>query len=432
LKYPTILADVSLTVKMEKILRIRKIVFIAFFVIFIIGAVLVGFYSNGWRFDLKSFSFEKTGAIFVETIPRDVNIKVDGKTFKDKSGPLSSGTLISNLLPETYKIEINKNGFFSWYKNLSVKPTQVSEAINVILIPNNITKDIFFNSQKISDFIIGPKEKLIFKSNSKLYFNEPKDIPTKLKGDVLVEISNDEAKAIVKNSTANTFYLYDLKSPISSTTINTIVAKFDAKMKIKNINFHPFDSKRIIFESDEGLYSLDTDSSKAETIFDANKKPFLWKLIGSKVYFFSAQESGFFNLVFKTKTTLPLPLFDLLKTTKVFTISPDGKKIAFIDQNNKLKIYFLDDQIKGFAQKSGDVIILNLKNSSVIKNISWYFDSLHLFVEYTNEVYFTEIDNREPINSYLIDSGLSKFHYEISTNLLYFLKDGFIYRWQIK
>ena len=53
---------------MEKILKIRKIIFIVFFTIFIFGAVLIGFYSNGWQLDLKTFRFEKTGAIFYSPV----------------------------------------------------------------------------------------------------------------------------------------------------------------------------------------------------------------------------------------------------------------------------------------------------------------------------------------------------------------------------
>jgi hypothetical protein len=401
-------------------------------VIFAISGVLIGFYSNGWRFDLGAFRFEKTGAIFIETTPKDVSIKVDSKNFKDKSGPLSSGTLIPNLLPGTYKIEIAKAGFFSWQKNLSVKPTQVSEAINIILTPKEITKELIFDFKKISDFLIGLKGKTIFNAGGVLYLYNSKDAPTKLKGNTLIEISNDESKAIVQNSATNAFYFYDLNPPFSATTINTLVSKINAKFKIKSVVFYPFDSKRIIVETNGGLLSLDTDSLKTETIFDSGGKPFQWELVGSKIYFFGEQESGFFNLVFKTKNNLPSSLFDILNLTNMFKVSPDGKKIGFVDFNNKLKVYFLEDQIKGFNQKAGDIISLNLKNQSKIKDIHWYFDSFHFFVEYPNELYFAEVDNREPINNYLIDSEFSKLYYETPTNILYSLKNGFIYRWQIK
>ena len=417
---------------MEKFLKFRRIIFAFFLIIFVIGAVFIFFYSRGLNFDLKTFRFQKTGAIFIETTPKNVNIKIDGKNFKDLSGPLSSGTLISNLSPKTYKLKITKNGFLDWEKNVLVKPAIVSEAINIILMPQDIKKELIFDFKKISDFLISPKEKIIFKTNDKLYFYISSANLIKLKGDTPIEISSDGTKAIIKDSSSHIFYFYSLKSPFFATNINLLVSKIDSKAKIKSLTFHPFDSNRIIVDIGSRLLILDTDSLKTETIFESLKKPFIWELVGSKVYFFSDEEAGFFNLVFKTRSNLPSSLFNILNASKVFKISPDGKKIAFVDQDNQIKIYFLEDQIKVFPQKAGDIISLNLKNQKEIKNIYWYPDNFHLFIELPNEVYFTEVDSRQPINNYLIDSGFSKFYYDDSNNTVFLLENGSLYKWQMK
>ena len=112
-----------------------------------------------------------------------------------------------------------------------------------------------------------------------------------------------------------------------------------------------------------------------------------------------------------------------------FVFSPDNKKIAFLDRNGKLNIYFLEDYQRGIQKKAGEVISLNFYEGFAVKNIFWYKDSHHLLVEYissADSAYadFIEIDDRLPINKYTLFEGVFNFHYESGLDRFYFIQEN--------
>ena len=56
---------------------------------------------------------------------------------KDKTDIFFGSTLIDNLLPGEYKIEIRREGYHNWEKTLTIEKRKVTEAKNIILIPEN-------------------------------------------------------------------------------------------------------------------------------------------------------------------------------------------------------------------------------------------------------------------------------------------------------
>ncbi|MEK7634461.1 MAG: hypothetical protein AAB396_01055, partial [Patescibacteria group bacterium] len=116
-------------------LKTRRILLILFTIFFFIASTVIILYSTGWRFDIKTFSIKKTGAVYIETSPKYVFIKINKKDFPDSSGILKTGTLVSNLMPKNYKIEIDKKDYYPYYKEIKIEPSLVSELIGIILIP---------------------------------------------------------------------------------------------------------------------------------------------------------------------------------------------------------------------------------------------------------------------------------------------------------
>ncbi len=170
--------------------KTRRIVFYSLFFIFIVTGLGTIFYSQGWRINIEKcqiakfwncqIEFQKTGAIFIETKPKDVLIKIDGKTFEDKSGLIQSGTLITSLLPKTYKVTIEKEGYLPWQKDLKVEPTLVAEILKTVLIPKKLEEKIISIPKTIDNFWINSQQKIIFKNNEIFYYLE-KSSPFKFK-----------------------------------------------------------------------------------------------------------------------------------------------------------------------------------------------------------------------------------------------------------
>ena len=422
-------------------LRTRRILFFIFLAVFIPSSAGIISYSQGWRFNFETFAIQKTGAIYIETQPKDVLIKIDQKFFTDKSGIIQKGTLITDLLPKNYQIEIQRDGYFLYHKNITVKPSLVTEAVGIILIPMD-----FKNELKISK---------------------------NLKGEKFIDFSADASKIIIKNSKNNIYYLYNLNNQ-SSLNISNLFENMTGK-NIKKIAFYPLGLNKLIIDSDvsSAIYIVDVNRLKSEIIFKNSKESSLisWNAENSNIYYIE-QNIGLktknyqliaFNLIAKTKSKIAdLPsdnnpytavkssanerflaalntlgniyLFDsregifkqIAHDAKFFAFSPDGKKIAFLDNDGKLNIYFLEEWTRNIFKKSGETIGFNLENKELIKSFYWYEDSAHLFIQ-QKSVDFMEIDERLPLNRYPIVKEIEDFYHDWKSGFTYYLKGAKLY-----
>ncbi len=445
--------------------------FYGLFIIFIPLSIAVVLYSTGWRLNAEECSdiqlltclgIRKTGAIYIETKPKNVKIEINGKIFADQAGLIQNGTLISNLPPKTYEAKIEKENYFPYYKNISVKPSLVAELIDTILIP-----------QKINEEII---------------------IENKLKGDEISVFDEDNERLIVKNQKTEIYYLYDLNNLSSALNINILFSNAKKNTGISKIAFYPYDDKKLIIEENGGLHSLDVAKRKIEPLFPKNngqaKKIIAWTMKNADVYYITETtpimkineeeastkknntnknyQVNLFNLTFKKESSLftlpknikPTGKIDVSNSKKeiVFidslddlyilnisdnnfkkiahnaaflAFSPDNKKIAFIDKSGQLNIYFTEDWYKNSAKKAGDVVrFTHTEKPSEISDIYWYQSSYHLITGYENNIEFSEIDDRAPLNKYnLIEAD--NFYYDGKSSKIYFIQKEKLYSFEI-
>ena len=427
-------------------LKTRKTLLILFIIIFLVASTVIVLYSTGWRFNIETFSIKKTGAIYIETIPKYIFIKINEKNFPDDSGILKNGTLISNLMPKNYKIEIDKKDYYSYYKEIKIEPPLVSELIGIILIS------------------------------------------TKLKGEEILDLANN--KIIIGNSKSKINYLYNLNDGESALNINLIINNLKKSATISKIIFHPLEKNKLLIESKNSIYILDTDKLKIEEVKlqiseEKNKISKLtnWIVKNADIYYIIKKTNPLnqkspiesfqllsFNLIAKTNTDFGnleisglkeikitnngnkiliidnsdnFYIFDI-QTKKIKMISKnilniipslDNKKIAFLDKENKINIYFLENWYKNHPQKAEEIIKLNTKIDGEIKNIFWYKDSYHLFIEYENKkiinIDFVEIDIRGDLNQYPIIQKIKTAYYEVGSEILYFIKNEKLYSLKI-
>jgi len=147
--------------------RTRTILFLICFALFVLTAPTIIFYSQGYRIDLNpppgGKTITQTGGLFLKTEPKQVEIYLDGK-LKKKTDFFFGSALIENLLPRKYKIEIKKEGYEPWEKNLEVKEKEVIEVKNIVLIPENPNFSIL--TEGIKEFWFSPDgKKIILKEN---------------------------------------------------------------------------------------------------------------------------------------------------------------------------------------------------------------------------------------------------------------------------
>jgi hypothetical protein len=108
---------------------IRHLSFWLFSLVFIALTPIIVYYSLGYKFDIKSKKFLKTGALSIKTFPRSVTVYLDGK----KMGELAPST-IRELIPRKYNLILEKEGFYSYNMEIEIKPSLV-DTVDVFLIP---------------------------------------------------------------------------------------------------------------------------------------------------------------------------------------------------------------------------------------------------------------------------------------------------------
>ncbi len=117
--------------------KTRTILFFICVFLFALTAPSVIFYSQGYRFDFETKKIVQTGGLYFKVAQRSAQVYLNDK-LKDTTSLFTNSSLIENLLPKTYYIEIKKDGYYPWQKTLEVKERRVTEAKNITLIPQNI------------------------------------------------------------------------------------------------------------------------------------------------------------------------------------------------------------------------------------------------------------------------------------------------------
>jgi len=96
--------------------------------VFIIGILIVGsigvfasFYARGYKFDLKTLKFQPNGILVIKSEPDGASVYIDG-------GLKTATNATISLSPGVYDVEVKKDGYFNWYKRLTIYKEIVTQA----------------------------------------------------------------------------------------------------------------------------------------------------------------------------------------------------------------------------------------------------------------------------------------------------------------
>lgn len=142
----------------------RRILYSIFFLIFFITAPIVIFWAEGYRYNFKKHRVEKTGVLFLESKPSRAQIYLNGKPKKDKTT-----ARLKNLLPDDYQVEIKKEGFQTWQKNLKVYGGETTFAQYVRLFrADPISENILNFPVRAGSTNQGGELVIVYKNNNQL------------------------------------------------------------------------------------------------------------------------------------------------------------------------------------------------------------------------------------------------------------------------
>jgi len=408
--------------------KVRAVIFWVCLFLFLLIAPLAIFYSQGYRFDFDSKKITQTGGLFLKVFPKSAEIYLDGK-LKKKTDFFFGSILIENLLPKKYKIEIKKEGYFTWEKNLEIKEKEVTEAKNVILFPENPNFTIL--TKGVKKFWLPPDQKKI----------------------ILLE--EGEAGWALK--------LYDLEKKVKSHLISEDDV-YSAGADLLNLEFSE-NSKEISLEigMKEQLkyFSLELDKvpsvlTEIEPLLPPLKDIITYQTFNGQLYYLGnfgnlfRDEKKLTEKVFpvKPETEYELKIFQnfiflregqtlyqLNSESKSFEkffenlnslkISPDLKKLVYFS-NYEIWILFLKDSDPPAIHRKGDRVFF-VRLSEKIDNVFW-LNSDYLIFNTGNKIKIAEIDDRDRIN--IVDFAEFKelkIYFNQTNKKLYILSEGSLF-----
>jgi len=382
--------------------RIRTILFLSFLVLFLLMAPAIVLYSQGYRLDFENKKFSQTGGLFLKVLPKQAEVYLDSELSK-KTDFFFGSVLVENLLPQKYKIEVKKEGFYPWEKTLEIKEKQVTEAKNIILFPEDPKFSVLFSG--VENFWFSPdQKKIVLKEDSqdiwslKLYETEKKvkthlidetDISGQGADLISVEFSPDAKKISLQAGVREQLRYYEID-----------LGKTPAVLARKEVPSLPSENTVALLESGNEIYYLDTFGYlyKTDSSFEAKEKineiPF--PVIPETEY--KVRKIG--NLFFLQKEKSIYKLNDASRSFELFfdgindlKLSPDSRKLLYFS-DYEIWILFLEDDLP--LHEAGDKIFL-VRLSEKIDDCSW-LNSNYLVFTAADKIKISEADNRDRIN----------------------------------
>ena len=145
----------------------RSIFFWFFSGLFVVCTPIVIYLALGYKFDPQQQIVIKTSTIAVTTFPENAVIKInDEKTLHQ------SPCVLRELSPGIYRIAIEKNGFYSYLAQVTLKPSVVA-GVDVVLVPKIESFDNAGLNLNIYKFFMSKKffgEKIVAIAGDGIYF----------------------------------------------------------------------------------------------------------------------------------------------------------------------------------------------------------------------------------------------------------------------
>ncbi len=396
--------------------KTRTVLFFVLLILFLISAPTTALYSLGYRFDFEKRKITQTGGLYLKVWPKNVQIYLNGKLVK-KTDFFFGTTLIENLLPKKYEIEIKKNGFHSWKKILEIQKKQVSDVKNVVLIPEKTNFTILANEIYEFFFLFVGKRIILLEQEENGWVLKLFDVEKNLKIRLIGE------KDISKTSTVELldfgflphdkeiFLKVKIKDKIDDFVLSLektppILSKKDAPLSLpENIlthqvldgEFYYLDNSGYLFKSNTLFYPklkineqpLPLNPLK-DKISNGAKKGIAYKMMKFKNYFFIQQGQTLY--LFNPDLKSFEKFFEPIKEVK---ISPDFKKLVYFS-DSEIWILFLEEKFDHPYKKAGERLFLT-RLSEKINQVFWYTSHYLIFVA-GDKIKIAEIDDRDKIN----------------------------------
>lgn len=277
-------------------LRFRRWLLISFIILFILSAIVVVFYTSGYRYNWQRKILQKTSLLVLDSVPTKAEISLNGQELQ-KTTPQR----LSNLLPNEYLVEIKKEGFQPWSKKLLLEPNRATFAENIILFKANPQPETIYQTEEISALKILPTTNFIY----------------------LVE----------KHEGQNNLIKFDFLN-----RQRLVIFTTDYQLKITNFNSN---QEKILIQDDQEMKILNLLTQEVETNLTTNFQP---------LNILAVKWSPSINYELLVKTTAGLYLFSLVENKKtlltekyVLDFSADNQRFYYLTNQNESTVFWVQN-----------------------------------------------------------------------------------------
>ena len=266
---------------------IAKIIFLGIFVIILIGVIA---YARGYRINFDEGTVTSTGIVSVSSSPKPATVFINGE--------LQGATDINLTLPYGYyEVEVKKDGYTSWKKNISLKG-EIVMSLDAHLFPKNPSLTPLTNLGIVKAIPMGNTDKIVLISET---------------GDV------EKDGIYLYESAKKTIAIFP---PLNPLILKTIFPE-DIDLSSAEIEFSPNYRQAILT-----LKLLDENISYLLSLEDLNEE--LFDVTSSKENILDAWNEEKNEEIAKVIETLPKEIVDVAtQTFQVISISPNEKRIMY-------------------------------------------------------------------------------------------------------
>lgn len=459
-------------------IKFRKLFFYTLSTIFVMVTLAVVSYAKGYRFDANSNIFVHSGSLAVKSVPRNVEIYVDGRLQEGKHlNFINDSYQVNGFRPGDYQIEVKKSDYQSWVKKISIHSNLSTEFWNVVLPDSVFQTDSYLPPQSEKFFVSPDSRKIASVSNADDGFKVT--IIDIGKNSEIISYDFPKWKFIGENLKENIEWSPNGKKlivpAIQEDKLGYFLAdteKTDSPLQFSNmkkVRWDFRDNNLIFFMAGNNLYKTSIETLNKPEIIAENIASY--DISQSDIYYLGLDSGIVYridpqNPSQKQQVTLnPLP--DAGSDLNYQLIVYDQRRIAFVNYDKQLAYIFNEGESDTYFQKLGaevkgvefsddgkkllfwndneinvyfarkwDVQPTREENetrsmvrySTPIKNVQWfYFDYEHVIFSAGKSIKFVELDYRDRINSYDLVS-LANYENEViyskSLQKLFFLNDA--------
>lgn len=283
---------------------IWRIIFYSLFtVFFVIIATGIIFYARGYRYNFDTKKIEKTGMIYLDFYPTKAKVFFENKQLKRQKSPIK----IKNLTTSDYQLRIEKEGFFTWNKKVTVKPERVNWNY-IVLFPQN--PEVQKLAEEASNFFLSPDDKkiayintnpenagiyvvdIITKEQKKIFPQDNRLNPSRYIFEQLVW-SPDNTKLLFiqkdKELTKSSIYIVNVLKPQEIIYLNELYPyDFEILDWIPQNDWISQNSNEIIAYTQQTIYRCNITTSQVPKVLAEKVNNF--SLAGNKIYYIKKEE----------------------------------------------------------------------------------------------------------------------------------------------